>query len=134
MRFTVHDPEGHLGRYELAASYGDGESDAIPGGSDGYAANKNPATPHKWSGVTAKEVPAGEWVPPVTCAYQFAVTGWSRVTNGYSTDFLWSRDTRHVTLIKPGSPVPTARAARAAHGVPVFPLGGAGGKPERPGE
>lgn len=131
VRFTVNDPEGHLGRYELAASYGDGQSAAIPGGSDTYAANKSPATPHKWSGVTNEEVPTGEWVPPVTCAYQFGVTGWSRVTNGYSTDFLWSRDTRHVTLIKPGSPPPAARAARLST---VFPLGGAGGKPERSAE
>jgi hypothetical protein len=132
LQFTVHDPEGHLGSYHVAASYGDGQSASIPGGGDVYANNINPATPHKWSGVTNKTVPvAGEWVPPVTCAYQFGVAGYSRVTNGYSSGFLYSSDTRHVTLIKPGSPVPLRAAARVSS---AFPLRGAGGAPERAAE
>jgi hypothetical protein len=128
VQFTVNDPEGHLGSYAVAANYGDGQSAAIPGGSDTYANNENPATSHKWAGVTGKTVPAGEWIPPVTCAYQFGVTGHSRVTNGYSSGFLYASDTRHVTLIKPGSPVPTRLAPRVSA---EFPLGGSNGAPER---
>jgi hypothetical protein len=67
----------------------------------------------------------------VTCAYQFGVAGYSRVTNGYSSGFLHSTDTRHVTLIKPGSPAPFRSAPRVSS---AFPLGGAGGAPERAAE
>ena len=128
MRVTVQDPEGHLGSYATAASYGDGQSAALAGGSDTYTNNVNPATPHQWTGVVNRLVPpAGEWVPPQTCAYQFSVTGYSRVTNGYSAGFLHTTASRYVTLIKPGIPAPIKLKPRASS---AFPLGMAGGKAE----
>ena len=40
----------------------------------------------------------GEWVPPISCAYQFRVTAMPRVTNGYA--YLGGVEfNRHVTFI-----------------------------------
>ena len=129
VRVTAQDPEGHLGAYSTAAGYGDGQSVALPGGSDSYAGHASPT--HQWAGVTNLLVPAaGEWVPPQTCAYQFSVTGTSRVTNGYSAGFLYSTASRYVTLLKPGAPSPVVRMkARVSS---TFPLGMAGGVPTLP--
>jgi hypothetical protein len=85
--------------FTLTAHYGDGASATIF--SDAYPAHRNPA--HQWVGVTSLVVPAGEWVPPVTCAYQFRLSAHPRVTNGY-TYIGYVEDTYHVTLIKPGRP------------------------------
>ena len=46
-------------------------------------------------------VPAGEFVPPQTCAYQFRLSAQPRITNGY-TYFSYVETTKHITLVKPG--------------------------------
>jgi hypothetical protein len=97
VRITVNDMEGHLKNLTLKAYWGNGASATVY--SDAYPAHRNPA--HQWNGVTSLEVPAGEWVPPVTCAYQFRLSAYPRVTNGY-TYIGYVEDTYHVTLIKPG--------------------------------
>jgi len=94
---TVKDMEGHLKDLSLRAYWGDGASATIY--SDAYPAHRNPA--HQWNGVTAQIVPAGEWVPPVTCAYQFRLSATARITNGYSY-IGYVEDQYHLTLIKPG--------------------------------
>ncbi len=94
LRITAADPEGHLRAYSAVASWGNGQSTTVADAS--YT--PNPAK--QWTGVTNLVVPSSEWTPPTTCAYQFRVNAWPRVTNGYN----WlgrSTDTRHVTLIKP---------------------------------
>lgn len=97
VKITVDDLEGHLRELALRAYWGDGASALIY--SDAYPAHRNPA--HQWSGVASLVVPAGEWTPPVTCAYQFRLSATPRVTNGY-TYIGYVEDTYHVTLIKPG--------------------------------
>lgn len=103
LRITAFDAEGHLRLYRVRAHWGDGQSRTIA--SDDYAHHRHPS--HRWQGVADILVPAGEWAPPTTCAYQFLVEAYPRVTNGYRW-IGYSTDTRHVTLIKPGSPVPFA--------------------------
>jgi len=95
---TARDLEGHLKDFTLAALWGHGASATVY--SDSYPAHRNPT--HLWNGVSGQVVPAGEWVPPVTCAYQFRLSATARVTNGYSY-IGYVEDTYHVTLIKPGA-------------------------------
>jgi hypothetical protein len=127
-RITVNDLQGHLLSYSLAAYWGDGASATIF--SDSYAAHRNPA--HQWNGVVSLIVPAGEWTPTVTCAYQFRLSASPRVTNGYG--YLgYAEDTYHVTLIKsaasPPAAVGTPRLVEAR-----YPLGQSGeGLPPAPG-
>ena len=124
-RITANDAEGHLQSYSLAAFYGDNLSATIV--SDSYSAHLNPA--HLWSGVTNVLVPMGEWVPPISCAYQFRVSAWPRVTNGYS--YLGGVEVnRHVTIIKPGVAMPALAPFLSSE----FPLGMSGKRgPDVPG-
>ena len=126
-RITANDLEQHLQGYALTAHWGDNQAATIV--SDSYAAHQNPA--HNWNGVINAEVPMGEWVPPVSCAYQFRLSSWPRVTNGYS--YLGGVDvTRHVTLIKPGGMTAAAVAPLMSK---EFPLGMSGKKgPDVKGE
>jgi hypothetical protein len=102
IQITVNDLEGDLRQLDLAAHWGNGASATVY--SDAYPAHRNPG--HIWNGVNSLVVPAGEWVPPVTCAYQFRLSAWPRVTNGYNY-IGYVEDTYHVTLIKPtGGAVP----------------------------
>jgi hypothetical protein len=97
LRVTAFDAAGHLRLYRIRAFWGDSQSQLIV--TDNYANHRDPS--HRWEGVSGELIPASEWVPPVTCAYQFRVEAYPRVTNGYN----WlggTTDTRHVTLIKPG--------------------------------
>lgn len=100
VEYQAFDPEGDLLNYAVTAEYGHGLSAGIF--SDSYAAHEN-AT-HTWQGLQddTRPVPPAVWVPPVTCAYLFRVTAWSRTTNGYQYPVLWSTDFQTVTLIKPG--------------------------------
>lgn len=122
---TANDLEGHLNDVTLRALWGHGASEIVY--SDAYPAHRTPS--HLWNGFTSLSVPAGEWVPPVTCAYQFRLEVHPRVTNGYS--YVGGvEDTYHVTLIKPGksiapvitrlheAPLPYGQASR---GVPPEP-------------
>jgi hypothetical protein len=97
LSITVNDLEGHLKDLALRAYWGNGASALVY--SDTYPAHRNPA--HQWNGVTAQVVPAGEWVPPVSCAYQFRLSATPRVTNGYGY-IGHVEDQYHLTLIKPG--------------------------------
>lgn len=126
-RITANDVEEHLQGYALTAHWGDNQSATIV--SDSYAGHPNPA--HLWSGVINSQVPMGEWIPPVSCAYQFRLSAWPRVTNGYS--FLGGVDTtRHVTIIKPGGMM---AAAIAPFITKEFPFGMSGRKgPDVAGE
>jgi hypothetical protein len=112
-RITARDLEGHLKDFTLTAHWGDGASATIF--SDAYPAHRNPA--HQWAGVTSLVVPAGEWVPPVTCAYQFRLSAHPRVTNGY-TYIGYVEDTYHVTLIKPGGPAAAVMTRLIEHRLP----------------
>jgi hypothetical protein len=118
-RITANDAEGHLQAYSLTAHYGDNLSATIV--SDSYAAHANPA--HLWNGVVNALVPPAEWVPPISCAYQFKVSAWPRVTNGYQhlggVEF-----NRHVTIIKPGGMALASTAFISRE----FPLGMSGKK------
>jgi hypothetical protein len=100
IEYQAFDPEGDLLNYAVTAEYGHGLSAGIF--SDSYAAHEN-AT-HTWQGLQedTRPVPPAVWVPPVTCAYLFRVTAWSRTTNGYQFPVLMSTDFQTVTLIKPG--------------------------------
>ncbi len=102
VRFTItaKDAEGHLLGYSLSAFYGNGEYSPIV--SDDYSAHLSPD--HKWTGPEGETVPAGEWVPLTTCAYQFRLSANPRVTNGYGY-IGYAEATRHVTLIKPAEAV-----------------------------
>lgn len=95
---NVDDAEEHLKVYSLTAHWGDGQHQLIH--QESYAAHR--AADHKWSGVHNLMVPSGVWVPDRTCAYQFRLTAYPRVTNGYGYIRNHNTDTRHVTLIKPG--------------------------------
>ena len=118
-RITANDVEGHLQSYSLTAYYGDNLSATIV--SDSYSAHMNPA--HLWNGVVNALVPMGEWVPPISCAYQFRVSAWPRVTNGYQ--YLGGvHFNRHVTIIKPGGPAPAQTPFLSKE----FPLGMSGKK------
>ena len=130
---TVNELEGHLKDLALGAYWGDGRS--APVYSDAYPAHRNPA--HQWNGVTAQVVPAAEWVPPETCAYQFRLSATPRVTNGYG--YIGSvEDQYSLTLIKPaGMAGPTSTEllethlpyGQTAEGVPPDP----GTEPEKLG-
>lgn len=91
---TAHDPEGNLRKFSLTAHYGSNQSSAVY--SQNYPGSGN------WTGVVNLQVPAtGKWVPPVTCAYQFRLTGLARTTNGYS--YIGSAEhSEHLTVLKPG--------------------------------
>jgi hypothetical protein len=123
---TASDLEGNLNGYSLTAFWGAGASATVF--SDSYPAHRNPA--HQWVGVNGQVVPAGEWVPPVTCAYQFRLTATPRVINGYS--YIGNvEDSFHVTLIKPPSAAPFALRAAPER----LPLGQAtAGMPPSPGQ
>jgi hypothetical protein len=105
---TARDVEGHLRQYSLQAHYGENASVQIASGS--YPV-PHPAN-HQWLGVTNQTVPPSpqEFIPPTSCAYQFRLSAWPRVTNGYA-HIGYAEATRHVTLIKPGA----ARAAAAMY-------------------
>lgn len=126
LEVTAWEPEGHLGSYRVSAHWGDGASTTI-------ASESYPAPPgHTWNGIQNVLVPAGEFVPPVTCAYQFRVSAWLRATNGYTAAVGPVADTRHVTLIKPGAGLgagPTAIPERLS-GDRVLGLG----TPDQPDE
>lgn len=93
-RITAHDPEGNLRLFRLTAHYGSNLSTTIH--AENYPGSGN------WAGVTNMLVPAtGEWVPPVTCAYQFRLTGWARTTNGYGY-IGYAEHSEHLTILKPG--------------------------------
>jgi hypothetical protein len=122
LRFTlnVNDPEGNLQAYQLRAGYSDNQSVVIH--SDDYAAHAGPTK--QWNGVSNLTIPAGEWTPPVSCAYGFHLTAWRKVTNGYG--FLGKVTTsRYVTLLKPGgmsmraSAAPTNVGAKPKNLMPV---------------
>lgn len=123
---TARDTEGHLNAWALTAHWGAGSSATVA--SDSYPPHRNAA--HQWTGVSGQVVPPGEWVPPVTCAYQFRLSATARVTNGYGY-IGYVEDTYHVTLIKPReAPGLAVRAApeRLPHGQ------AAAGMPPVPGE
>ncbi len=115
LKITVNDLEAHLKEFALTAHWGNGASATVY--SESYPAHRNPL--HQWNGVTAQVVPPSEWVPPVTCAYQFRLAATARVTNGYSY-IGYVEDTYHVTLIKP-SVIGIPRAARLSES--IMPLG-----------
>ncbi len=103
IQYEAYDPEGDLYSLSLIAEWGAGSSASIY--SDSYAAHASPS--HVWTGVTSDTRPASPavWVPPVTCAYLFEITAYTRTTNGYSYPIVYSQDFQTVTLIKPGSPI-----------------------------
>jgi hypothetical protein len=120
LRFTitVDDPEGNLQAYQLRAGYGDNQSVTIH--TDNYAAHANPTK--KWTGVTNLTIPAGEWTPPVTCAYGFHLTAWRKVINGYG--FLGHVSTsRYVTLLKPAAMARSVEANVKAKPKTFLPYG-----------
>lgn len=99
---TAHDPEGNLRLFRLSAHYGSNLSTTIY--SQNYPGSGN------WSGVVNLLVPgSGEWVPPVTCAYQFRLTGWARTTNGYGY-IGHAEHSEHLTILKPGYETVVSRA------------------------
>jgi hypothetical protein len=99
LQYEAYDPEGDLYSLALTASYGHGNTASIY--SDDYAAHASPS--HIWQGVTSDTRPASPavWVPPITCAYLFEITAYTRTTNGYSYPIVYSQDFQTVTLIKP---------------------------------
>src|SRR5262249_54080418 len=98
--YTVNDPEGHLLDYFAAANYGAGGSAAID------SAQYSPlhsSPPHSWTGVSGQ---TSNFVPPVSCAYEFVIGGRPNVTNGYPGVPGYTQATRFVTILKPpGTPV-----------------------------
>jgi hypothetical protein len=110
-RITVNDPEGHLKDYALQAHYGAAQV-VVPALATGSYPVPHPAN-HQWTGVTNATVPvppawpAGKFVPPQTCAYQFRLSATPRVTNGYGY-IGYVETTSHITLVKAGSPIVTA--------------------------
>jgi hypothetical protein len=121
--YEAFDPEGDLLSFGLAAEYGHGQSASIY--SDNYSAHVSPT--HSWQGVPSdtRPVPPAVWVPPITCAYLFRITAWSRTTNGYQFPVLSSSDFQTVTLIKPGitlKPIPLIEPVHmAAPGFEALP-------------
>jgi hypothetical protein len=115
-KITANDPAGHLSHYVLDARHGDGRN--VPLVSDDYSNHRDPS--HRWQGVTDELVPPSEWVPPRTCAYEFRLRAYPRVTNGYNGKQHYCgyvEDTRHVTLIKPE--VPRAITPRISADLPL---------------
>ena len=98
LEINVNDPEGHLRYYKLTAHFGEGDSELLD--MDTYAHHKNPT--HLWSGTPGDiTLPASEWVPPYSCAYQFRLVAFPRTTNGYGWINSHTTDTHHVTLMVP---------------------------------
>jgi hypothetical protein len=122
LQFEAYDPEGDLLNMSLIAEWGHGNSASIY--TDTYAAHATPS--HIWQGVTSltEPVPPAVWVPPITCAYLFQITAYTRSTNGYSYPIIYAQDFQTVTLIKPGSLTVTgvkALAMEAAIGMKLPP-------------
>jgi len=102
---TANDPEGNLRLFRLRAHYGSNLSTTIY--SQNYPGSGN------WSGVVNLLVPGrGEWVPPVTCAYQFRLSGWARTTNGYGY-IGYTEHAEHLTILEPGYETVVSRAAES---------------------
>jgi hypothetical protein len=121
INYEAYDPEGDLLNYAVTAEYGHGSSAGIY--SDSYTAHANAA--HNWQGLQSNTEPASPavWVPPVTCAYLFRVSAWTRTTNGYQFPVNWSTDFQTVTLIKPGVTFKPLLPAGPAHVAPGgFPV------------
>ena len=115
IEYEAFDPEGDLYSYAVTAEYGHGLSATIY--QDSYTPHANPA--HNWQGLTddTKPVPPAVWVAPVTCAYLFRISAWTRTTNGYQFPVIGTSDFQTVTLIKPGvvfRPLPLSGPARVA--------------------
>jgi hypothetical protein len=109
IHIRAFDAEGDLYRYALNAYYGDNQVFSPPLAEQTY----NPAN-SVWQGVSDRWVLAGDPAsqvppkfPPTTCAYEFRLSAWPRVTNGY--DYIgYTEATMHVTLQRPGAPHITA--------------------------
>jgi hypothetical protein len=108
--YTAHDAENHLGGYSVAGIYGTGVSAAIA--SDSYGSHASP--PHAWAGVTAQ---TSAFNPPTSCAYEFRVSAYQNVTNGYSGPGTVSAS-RYVTIIKPSAPKFTIISKPTLFGIP----------------
>ena len=114
-KVDAFDAQGSLRSYAITARYGQNSTATI------FSASYTPTMGGEWTGVqnTIVSTNPGEWIPPVTCAYEFAVWATSRVTNGYH--YIGdSRDARFLTVLKPGS---TAAVGLAPKFLDVTPLG-----------
>ncbi|MBP1468716.1 hypothetical protein EYB53_023580 [Candidatus Chloroploca sp. M-50] len=98
-KLTVRDPEGHLRLYKLQELHGSNVATTIL--TDEYSRHQQelPA----WNGVVEVTVPPTPWPVVDTCAYQFRLAAYPRVTNGYYY-IGYAEDTEHVTLITSGGP------------------------------
>jgi len=76
--YNAFDQEGNLSGYNLRAFWGDNKSALI--NSEKYTTSLGTS----WQGAKNITTPVtGVWIPPVQCAYTFAVTASARTTNGY---------------------------------------------------
>ncbi len=82
VRFTAHDPNGHLLDYGVGVLFGDNRSDTvIP--AESYAAHRNADGLHLWRGVQNVRGPMAGWPATCNCAHTFIVSARKRTTNGY---------------------------------------------------
>jgi len=81
-QITAHDPNHHLGSYQLDAYWG---HNGFLGGivADSYAAHVDAEGAHLWSGVTNTWHTPPSWVATCNCAHTFILGVWKRTTNGY---------------------------------------------------
>ena len=117
LQYEAYDPEGDLYSLALTADWAHGSSATVY--SDSYAAHASPS--HIWRGVTSDTRPASPavWVPPITCAYLFEITAWTRTTNGYSYPVIYSQDFQTVTLIRPNVIIKSQPPVDLAHHAPA---------------
>lgn len=96
-RITASHPDGFLDNYSLVALVGRNRYAGLIA-SDSHAQNHSGQT--SWSGVTdtlfetLPAMTAGRLNPWESCAYQFRLGAWARVTNGYGlvyyNEFFWN--------------------------------------------
>ena len=90
IQIEAFDTPGDLYSYDLTAYYGQNQS--APIASAGYPGGN-------WQGTAGVTLSAPLTFPPVTCAYEFRLSAYKRVTNGYGYVGYW-QFSDYVTFIK----------------------------------
>ncbi len=90
IQIEAFDSPGDLYTYDLTAYYGQNQS--VPINSAGYPGGD-------WQGTASLSISAPLTFPPTTCAYEFRLSAYKRVTNGYGYIGYW-QFSDYVTLSK----------------------------------
>jgi DNA-binding beta-propeller fold protein YncE len=81
VKFTAHDPNGHLASYQVYALFGNNSTATIVP-TETYASHVNADGLHHWNGVVNHRDPSGGWAATCNCAHTFILDAWKRTTDG----------------------------------------------------